>query len=94
MKEYGCLLLFPEPFPQRLGHLLQGEGCAGLTQQQLAAVAAGGAVVLYAMMAERRALLGGIRRVAGGLLGGVSELARLALQLNPNPVAAAMAARQ
>ncbi len=76
------------------GHALQEEGFAGLTQPQLAAVAAGGAVVLYAVMAERRNLLMGLRRVAGGLLGGVSEVARLALQLNPNPVTAAMAARR
>lgn len=71
----------------------QGEGFAGLSSPKVAAVAAGGAVVLYAVMAERRALLTGLRRVAGGLLGGVSEVARLALQLNPNPVAAAMAGR-
>ncbi|BDA47487.1 hypothetical protein COCOBI_10-3350 [Coccomyxa sp. Obi] len=72
----------------------QGEGFVGLSSPQVAAVAAGGAVVLYAIMAERRALLTGLRRVAGGLLGSVSEVARLALQLNPNPVAAAVAGRQ
>ncbi|CAL8472076.1 g11618 [Coccomyxa elongata] len=72
----------------------QGEGFAGLSSPQVAGVAAGGVVVLYAVMAERRALLTGLRRVAGGLLGGVSEVARVALQLNPNPVAAAMAGRQ
>lgn len=66
----------------------------GLSQPQLAAAAAGGAVVMYAVMAERRALLQGLRRVGGGLIGGISEVARVALQLNPNPVAAAMAYRQ
>lgn len=70
------------------------EGYAGLSSPQLTAVAAGGAVVLYAIMAERRALLTGLRRVAGGLVGSMFEVARLALQLNPNPVAAAMAGRQ
>lgn len=55
-------------------------------QPQVGAAAVGGAVLLYALLAERGTILTGARRVGGGLLAGIADVARMAFQLNPNPV--------
>ena len=57
----------------------------------LAAAAAGSAVLIYAALQERRAIATAVRTFKGKLLGSISEVARLAFSLNPNPVAAAVA---
>ncbi len=69
------------------------EGWGSLTPAQLAGVAlgaaGGAALVLYALAAERRAIGRALRRGAAGVGASVAEVARLALSLSPNPVAAA-----
>ena len=77
----------------KLGCCLQAVAGWGLTPAQLAAAAGGGALVLYALVAERRAVGRALRRAAGGVGASVGELARLALSVSPNPVAAAAASR-
>ncbi|KAK9836999.1 hypothetical protein WJX81_005660 [Elliptochloris bilobata] len=65
----------------------------GLTPAQLAGAVGCSALVVYALLAERRALARALRRAASGVSASVTELGRLALSLSPNPIAAAAAGR-
>ncbi|KAK9805238.1 hypothetical protein WJX72_008193 [[Myrmecia] bisecta] len=61
----------------------------GLSAPQLAGAAACSTLLLYAAYAERRPLGRAIKRSAARLAGSVSDVAQVALNLNPNPLSAA-----
>jgi hypothetical protein len=69
-------------------HVEQGEGMAGLTQPQLAAATAGTAVLLYAMLAERRNIVSVLQKAGRGIFSSIADVIGMAFQLNPNPVSA------